>query len=116
MGNRGNLVLVYDHGVSLLYGHWLASSLLTLLAKGPVLNDYITHLRVENDGIPLSEDWAEAGAVIDWPRHELAFWVDDVSNPLQCIDHLRTAWPGWHVRWLEGGQSELAWLYKSARG
>jgi hypothetical protein len=96
----GNLVSVITEDLQVLDYQFKRDynvdvDLLPWLVHGPALVDA---LRGE---APFELPWEDpdAGIVIDLDRRTVRYWTEDVV-PARLVSEVRTAWPGFDVRWL----------------
>ncbi|GLY52627.1 hypothetical protein [Lentzea sp. NBRC 102530] len=109
MGSRANYVVVDETGWELYYSHGGAVPLLDVFAEGPeaVLEVVRADEPVEQF---LNDVWCEGAALIDTVDRVLMLFtwhhegVDDRARRLAAI---RTAWPGWQLRWAYGGIGDV---------
>jgi hypothetical protein len=117
MGQRANYVIVdpsADGGYELYYSHWAANRVPQDLFWGP--EHALRFVRAQRhlpDKAWLDTTWAEGGALIDPERKTLLLFG---GENMACEIGLRRVylqmaaamWPGWAVRWADGGLVELA--------
>ncbi|MFE2009018.1 hypothetical protein [Streptomyces sp. NPDC059491] len=111
MGDRANVIVVREDGTHELYRTgWAVGIDLDLLdGPSPVLA-MLPGLR--QDGWWLDESMAQAGVLIDLGRKALLFFAGEgpsteLRHRAATFELIRTAWPGWGVRWLYDGPAEL---------
>jgi hypothetical protein len=114
MGQRANLLIVSGGSYEMYYTHHRANTLDHDLFWGPdYAVGFIRAQRPVDRSQWLDDVWAEGGAVMDLDRRVLLwFGGEDVMYEvvlrrvhLELMAHL---WPGWSVRWADGGVADMA--------
>jgi hypothetical protein len=106
VGGRANLVIVEDGRVELYYSHWVASTLLWDLCRGP--QEGLALIRsqhrcdADDSDAWLDSRWCEGAAIVDLDRRLVAVagCEEGLGERRLMFELYRVTWPGWQVAWL----------------
>ncbi|WP_330271075.1 hypothetical protein OG205_28430 [Lentzea sp. NBC_00516] len=109
MGSRANYVIVDERGWELYFDNGGAVPLLGTFADGPA--EVIEFVRETNPAEHWLDDvWCEGAALIDSVDHVLLLFTwhhDGVDDRARRLAAIRSAWPGWRIRWAYGGLEDV---------
>jgi len=114
MGQRANLVIVYNNDYELYYNHWCASSMPEKVFWGPVhTRQFIESQEKVSKTEWLNDIWAEGGVVMDLDQQYLLFYggedmIYDIQLRQLFIQLMHKVWTGWQVEWAEEGILDMA--------
>jgi hypothetical protein len=114
MSHRANLVVVEQGRVEVRPDRHGAQSTPNLVLGGP--ENCVEVMRLFDPGIPYSPVWCEGLIMADIDHRELLLSGGDYAWNIRHSPGLRRAvlpiiasrWPGWTVRWADGGAFDLA--------
>ncbi|MFJ8963693.1 hypothetical protein ACIRG5_30320 [Lentzea sp. NPDC102401] len=109
MGSRANYVIADERGWELYFDNGGAVPLLETFAEGPA--EMIEYVREERRVEHWLDDvWCEGAALIDIVNHLLLLFTwhhDGVDDRARRLAAIRSAWPGWQIRWAYGGLEDV---------
>jgi hypothetical protein len=111
MGDRANVIVVRENNTHELYRTgWAVGIDLDLLDGPAAVLAMLPGLR--RDGWWLDDTMAQGGVLLDLGRKVLLFFAwegpsTELRHRAAMFELIRSAWPGWEVRWLYDGAAEL---------